>query len=168
MGGPEIGVKLGREVSGWIDERFAFWGRDSVTKHAALLDYVMPCWLTCRAGGEVEEPPASVRASLTDLCLANRVGIMPLIAGAPEQVRTVIRDTAKRQAHIRQLLRFAQEYNWLGVDVDYEFLPENERDAFSRFMAELGAAFHRRNKLVSVDLHPKVRPDDPWSSGARA
>ena len=163
-------TKLAREFSAWITEGHECWpgGLRSVQKNADKLDYVMPCLVSCVENGELKIDETDRTAELFAICRDNDLPMMPLAAGDPKVVADVMDSPAMRRAHIAALVDYVRDRGFLGLDVDYEFLPEELKDAFTAFMEELTTEFGKFDKLVSVDLHPKVRPDDPWSIGARA
>jgi spore germination protein YaaH len=48
------------------------------------------------------------------------------------------------------------EWRYDGIDVDYEDLEANDRDAYSTFLRELAAAVHAAGKILTSTVHPKV------------
>lgn len=161
-------TKTNREISGWINELYADAGLDTVMRNPRILDYVMPTWLLCDVNGGYTEKRNDISAQLLEYCAENNIGIMPLIAGEPDHVAEMLRDPDLSRKHIASLLDLAVENKWLGLDIDYEFLPGELCKSYTNFIRDLAGAFHRHDLLISVDLHPKTRPDDPWSVGARA
>lgn len=166
-------TKLAREFSAWIsgtiNEPFS-WSDSlqSVKDNADKLDYIMPCLLSCVADGELKIDETDRTAELFAICRENDLPMMPLTAGDPEVVAAVMDSAALRRSHTAALLDYVCDRGFIGLDVDYEFMPEELKDAFTEFMREVTTEFGKFDKLVSLDLHPKVRPDDPWSIGARA
>jgi spore germination protein len=163
-------TKLAREFSAWITEEHECWddGLRSVEGNADKLDYVMPCLLSYTADDDLKICETERTPAFLSLCREKGLPMMPLIAADPKVVSDMIDDPARRRAHIAALLDYVCDRQFIGVDVDYEFLPEEMKDGYTAFIGELAAEFDKAGKLVSIDLHPKVRPDDPWSIGARA
>lgn len=49
--------------------------------------------------------------------------------------------------------------NYGGVDVDFEFLPQNERENYVDFLSRLSERLHYENKILVVALPPKTSDD---------
>jgi spore germination protein YaaH len=77
------------------------------------------------------------------------------------RVGRTIREDASRARHIADLVALAETNGFDGINIDYEELGRDDREAFSRFIQELGAALHERGKILAVGLHPKTSEGDP-------
>jgi spore germination protein YaaH len=70
-----------------------------------------------------------------------------------------------RAVHIQELVSLAEGVD--GIDIDYERLSLDDREAFSTFIKELGETLHHRHKWLSVILQPRTaQTADNDSSGA--
>jgi hypothetical protein len=65
--------------------------------------------------------------------------------------RTDIRDK-----HIQNILYEVDTYGFDGIDIDYEGMSCNKKEAFESFIKILSGELHKRNKLLSVAVHPKT------------
>ena len=62
---------------------------------------------------------------------------------------------------IAQLLAVMAQKGYVGLDVDFEFLPANTRQAYVDFLAYLREALSPRGYFVTVALPPKTAADQP-------
>ena len=85
----------------------------------------------------------------------------------PLIVHQIVTSDALRKPHIAALVRLCQTYHCIGLDLDYENLNAVDRDAFSQFVTELGAALHASKLQLSVSLEAKVA-DNASGSGRAA
>lgn len=69
-----------------------------------------------------------------------------------------------RAAHLEALLQVAATAD--GIELDYENLRAQDRQALSRFVQELGQALHARGQRLAVVVQPKL--DDRIKDGAGA
>jgi spore germination protein YaaH len=70
-----------------------------------------------------------------------------------------------RAAHIRQLLTIAEGLD--GIEIDYERLGLEDRQAFSAFIKELAKELHKRRQWLSVVVQPRTAETaDNDTSGA--
>jgi spore germination protein YaaH len=79
-----------------------------------------------------------------------------------ERVATIIHDPNKRAAHIDAIVQLVVENGYDGIDIDYESLYEEDRDAFTAFIEKLAAALHQEGKLLSTTVHPKTGGGGTW------
>lgn len=74
-------------------------------------------------------------------------------------IHEMVHDTEARQNLIQNLLQIVAEKGYRGVDVDFEYILAEDRDAFTIFVAELTRGLNAENYVVSVALAPKTSAD---------
>ncbi|MGI5824262.1 MAG: glycosyl hydrolase family 18 protein [Bacillota bacterium] len=57
---------------------------------------------------------------------------------------------------IENLINTMQSKGYLGIDIDFEYIPLTDRDAFVRFVQNITEQMHRYGFTVNVDLAPKT------------
>jgi spore germination protein YaaH len=130
-----------------------------------LLTTAAPWWYApTRAGGVVlqhrghTDTGAEVVRELRDGGLT----VMPTIANHRngewnfEVVPELIADPAARRAHVRNLADLARRRDFDGIVIDYELLGAGDRDNFTAFLTELGAALHADGRRLAVALHAQA------------
>jgi spore germination protein YaaH len=102
-----------------------------------------------------------VDARVRDLARERGVAVMPLVVnpGFNQEVlhRFLASDAARGRA-VASLLELCRRNGWTGLQVDFENLSVNDRDAFTRFYRELATALHREGYRISVAV--VHRPDE--------
>ena len=79
-----------------------------------------------------------------------------------ETTSEIMRDYKLRQSLINQIVEYVKEYDLDGVNIDFEYMKQEDRDLFSRFMIELSPRIKELGKVVSIDVTaPDGSPD--WS-----
>lgn len=76
-------------------------------------------------------------------------------------VSAVLNEAAARQRLFDELLATMQTKGYLGVDVDFEYILPEDRQAFSAFVQELADLLHSQGLTVSVALAPKTYAEQP-------
>lgn len=71
-------------------------------------------------------------------------------------IHELVNDTLAKQTLIQNLLQILTEKSFQGVDVDFEFILAEDRDAFTTFVAELTRALNAEGYTCSVALAPKT------------
>ena len=72
---------------------------------------------------------------------------------------SLLKDELLQEQVINELIRISLEKGFGGIDVDFEFIPEENRDDYTTFVARLAAQAHQNNLTVSVALPPKTSAD---------
>src|SRR5512146_1961454 len=95
------------------------------------------------------------------LARAHRVRVMPLIANKPFDYRALhvllSHDEYTRRT-IDASAEICRRYHVDGIQIDFENLHINDRDAFTRFYRELGQALHKQGCRLSIAV--VHRPDE--------
>lgn len=162
---PNPAVKIG----GWM----VFRNPDSLedfARHATQIDDVMAEWVTCAPDGQavrVATITLAQRARAVLIAHNHRITLYGMVQNSGEdfeakRVEAFLYDPAKRQNHIAQLVRIAQEDRLAGLDLDYESLAARDRAPYSAFVQELATALHRAGKRLSVTVHPKEAEPGTW------
>ena len=79
-----------------------------------------------------------------------------------ETTYEIMNDYELRNKLINQIVSYVDEYNLDGVNIDFEYMKEEDKKMFSRFIIELTPRMKAVGKVVSVDVTaPDGSPD--WS-----
>lgn len=61
-----------------------------------------------------------------------------------------------RKKHIEIILNEIETYNFDGIDIDYEGMSCEKKEKFEEFIVLLSKELKKRNKILSVAVHPKT------------
>jgi spore germination protein YaaH len=154
----------GLRIAAWLGQGMTHGAFDSVAANADVLDVVSPYWYTLDARGRLigyltADDPAVVR-----FAHEHGLRLVPTIAtqGDAGSARAVLRSPARRREHIRAIVARLEIFGYDGIDIDYEGLASDDRERFSEFIRELGAALHAEGLLLSVTVYPKVHDGRTW------
>lgn len=147
-----------------------FWnlanGTNTVIGNEGAVNEVSPWMYGLGADGEItrQYPPeqtAEVAGHLERLRGAG-VPIVPSLANITdgswsyEPVARMLHDPQLFERHIAGIVELVKREDYAGIDIDYENLRSTDREAFTRFVTELGAALHAEGKTLSVALFAKT------------
>jgi spore germination protein YaaH len=155
--------KTGRIVAAWLPTSFDVdQARASFDANKDVLDEVSPFWYEARSDGTLQPELGARDRELVDAAHAANVLVIPTIHNVNDvdAVVPVLADTDLRASHIDAIVNEVETYNYDGIDIDYEVLPDSSRDAFSAFVGELAAALHNEGKLLTIAVHAKDSDDD--------
>lgn len=97
-------------------------------------------------------------------------GVLPILTLTPLGPdgmfnNTLITSIVQNQQHkdnlISQVIRTVEIKGYRGVDVDFEYILESDKDAFTAFAADMADALHAIGQQISVALAPKTSADQP-------
>lgn len=101
---------------------------------------------------------------------ANRFGLQKRMVITPldinerfnnQLVVMVLTDTGMREAFINNILQTMTEKGYQALDIDFEFIPGDFRDAYVAFVAEVRGRLVPQGYQVSVAVPPKTSADQP-------
>lgn len=76
-------------------------------------------------------------------------------------ISSVVQDESYKWNLIGQLLDTLQSKGFAGVDVDFEFIQRDDRDAFTAFVRDLAETLRPYGYTTSIALAPKTSADQP-------
>jgi spore germination protein len=140
---------------------------------AGALDEISADWLQSRTDGSVAAPrldtdfiaaakreDCRVFVTLTDYD-ENQHTFDPAISEA------ILESQASRRRHAETVAAWCREHDVAGVDVDWEAVKGKRRDAYSAFVEDLAEKLHADDRLIAVDVYPKLSEPGGWD-GPRA
>jgi spore germination protein YaaH len=140
---------------------------------AEAIDEVSVDWLQSRADGSVTAPrldegfiaeakrkDCRVFVTLTDYDETQHT-FDPTISAA------ILKTPETRRRHTEAVAAWCRRYDVAGVDVDWEAVEGARRDQYSAFVEELADRLHADDRLIAVDVYPKVKEPGGWD-GPRA
>ena len=140
----------------WDQERAVAVFKEQVT----TFDMISVFWYRLGDGSIVPYNDAEEDQSIITYAHNNDVKVLALIANLPEEgdwdaslVNNVIDTDENRTAHVRDIVALLDKKGFDGVNIDYEFLKNRQRDDFSAFIQELADALTLRGKILAVAIH---------------
>jgi spore germination protein YaaH len=126
------------------------------------LDIISPVWY------DLDDASGAVKSRKQDDYIewANAMGydLWPAITNSfdPEMTSALLHSIPNRTAFIDKMVTLYANNQFEGINIDFENIYKEDKDALSQFIAELTAAFHRKNMIVSMDV-TFAGGSDTWS-----
>ncbi|MGI6129317.1 MAG: glycosyl hydrolase family 18 protein [bacterium] len=135
--------------------------------HAGEVTAIIPFWFGITAqGGLVDQTNPEA------LAVARTYGI-PILAiihnfASPEfgpLIHHVLINPIIRRALVDNILAMMQQYRFAGVNIDFEFVPPEDRPCLTAFMTELAARLSPAGFLVTISVPAQLEdnPNHPFS-----
>lgn len=155
----------GRPISigfyvGWDDNSYP-----ELKRALPLLDWVVPDWLSLQGTDLALSTAVDDRALDYIHATKPNTAILPLIQNAANGewdgagLAKMLADPAARAERIGQIVAFIDKYNFQGVTVDFEEVPERAHADLKKFLSELRAAFAPHNYAIVLAV---PFDDDGW------
>lgn len=78
------------------------------------------------------------------------------------RVSYMLSDATRRNNHVKELVDLAVAKNYDGIDIDYENMNSSDKDLYSLFLEQLGAALRAKGKILTTAVYAKVG-DGTWN-----
>ncbi|HEX2173336.1 MAG TPA: glycosyl hydrolase family 18 protein [Dehalococcoidia bacterium] len=137
----------------------------SLQMAADTLDYVSPFYFSVDGQGNITGAPD---AKADQFLRTKGIKILPTFKNGAEHAafRPVLQDPVVRRRSIERIVQIVEENGYDGVNIDYEALSGEDRDALTAYHAELGAELRPRNKMITTAVGPKTSDSTSGWSGA--
>ncbi len=136
-------------------------GLDSLNKNAAQMSVLAPQCYWLDANGMVK---GQIPAAVQEVAQRENLPLMPLVIN-PGFDRTiasaVLRNPEAQERAITYLASLAEEHNFVGWQLDLEFIDPADKDLYTQFVRRLARHLHRDRRLLSVAVIPRFSDDYP-------
>jgi len=168
-----------RIMSGWLPYWTTAQSTQRVLANADLFNEVSPFWFSAVTSGSgltiTSQVDAATRASTGAQLEARGISVVPTITDGtrPGVMAAELRGAKSRSALVAQLVSLTNQPHVDGVDLDWENFAFRDghaswpttRPAWITFITSLGAALHKRHKILAVTTPPLYDAGQTVSSG---
>lgn len=110
--------------------------------------------------GNVADPPAG---EFNSLVRVTNVGVVVDQTSLAE----LLNDSTAQMNQINALVNTAVAGDFAGINLDYQGVPEGQKDVFSSFVSSLADALHAQNLTLAVTLATPQETGGQWSSAGQ-
>jgi spore germination protein len=136
----------------------------SLQANAQHIDIIAGHWLSVDACGNLRTRDDQ---TLKQFAQANGIRIFPsLLTLSGWLNHRLLTDETVRAHSIQQIVEYVVAENYDGFDLDIEAVDATDRDAYTAYVAALGAALHARGKPLALALAAKTRDVTTGWAGA--
>lgn len=126
---------------------------------ASNVNTIVPRWFFLEEGtGSLSN---HVDASLLSWAKQNHKKVWALLGNHsdPELTDDILTDPAKKSSVIKQLTAYVKSYGLSGINVDFENVSPQDREALTAFVTELDQSLRTVGGVVSIDVSPDLGTD---------
>lgn len=142
------------DVGGWIPDWDMVDGLESV-KVQNNLDYISPVWFKLTEEEKLVPNNYANGPGIMKEVQNKSIALIPTILQLnPLYLSNQLETDLSIQNHIKDILYWIDEYNYDGVDLDYEVIFLKDKKKFYKFLETLSKELHSRNKILAMSLLP--------------
>lgn len=146
---------------------------NDIKQHANKINILIPQSYAINSEGLVFE---AVEPNSFKLAKESHIKIMPLVTNAgfdAKKVDTFLKSPKAQQRAIKSLTELCKQHHFYGLEIDFEHVPEKDRNAFTQFYTNAAKALHAIHCKISVAIVPRryrippsailLKRDEYWS-----
>jgi spore germination protein YaaH len=147
-------------------------GIESLEEHVAQMTLVAPQSFAVDEEGAVA---GEVPAAVLEVAKRAQVAVMPLVVNPGfdrEAARGLLRNLRAQRRAVDNLARLAERYDFVGWQLDLEYIAPADKAYYTRFVQRVAARLHSEGRLLSIavvprfsDVYPDVNPRREFHSG---
>jgi len=156
--------KLQVKFFGWVTTSEG--SIESFNRNAAHFTWVSPTGSQVVASGDFI---GKVDQRVIDIAKRTNVSVVPLVANADfdrDLMHRILTDQAIKERTISSIVKFIVEGNFSGVNIDWENIPPEDRQALNSYMKDLADRLHGCGKLATIDVSGKTWDETTGWGGA--
>ncbi|MBA4336394.1 hypothetical protein C0416_01285 [bacterium] len=151
---------LAYNVSAWLpnwDTEEAF---SSFKNNTDVITTISPFWYNVAEDGTLILKKDAEEQRIIDLAKKEGVILIPTITNSfkAATVSPVLNDPEIKKKNIQIIVDKVLEKGYDGIDIDYEGLYSEDKDAFTAYMKDLSAALKKHKKKLTVAIQAKSFP----------
>ncbi|PFD43653.1 glycosyl transferase family 2, partial [Bacillus cereus] len=149
--------KQAKEVYGF----YVNWDENSTASLKENIDSLttlVPEWYHLKADLTIS---SEIKTEIVKLAEKNQVKIMPLLTNYTEEAsgpdgglihKLLNSPDGVKTKFINDLVKQVEKNQFSGINIDFEAIPEGDRENLTNFMKELTTVFHKHHLLVTQDV----------------
>lgn len=160
MSGEAFAATTPLSVAVWMPYWKKASGTPEMLMHLNSAKEISPFAYEVEDDGTIGDSMKLAALPWTDLiatATSKKIKIIPSILWIHgDAIHATLSATTSRKAHVDDILSMVSRNNFDGIDIDYENKKVETRYYFSRFIRELAAGLHEKNKILVCTIEPRT------------
>jgi cellulose synthase/poly-beta-1,6-N-acetylglucosamine synthase-like glycosyltransferase/spore germination protein YaaH/peptidoglycan/xylan/chitin deacetylase (PgdA/CDA1 family) len=147
-----LGIRAGFYVA-WDPQSYY-----SLERNISKLNLVIPEWFFLDEHADTLQ--VKIDRQALQLIREANVHIMPMLTNninklwRGDVVHRIINDPVKRERLIGDIVKYAKQYNFSGINIDFEELVETHNEVLTNFQKDLYKRLHENTLMLTQDVSP--------------
>ena len=126
----------------------------AVEKHWQNLDKVVPFWYTLKPDGKIENRYGGHQYELSSLTDDRKIDMLPLINNSQKNNMMLVNPEIRNKS-VNNIVKLIEKYDYKGINIDFEFIPEWTRNGYTSFIKLLSEKMPA-DKILTISVFPKI------------
>ncbi len=148
----------------WIPAWDMKEGVNSFKKDPKKFSAISPVWYSLKPDGSLTKS-LNHKTELVQIAKSNGVKVVPSIASFDFTIiKGMLQSSENYSRYISEVTAIANDPDVDGIDLDYESIEREDKDAFFKMLRDMSKMLKERNKTLSVTVLPKWGDNIRYSS----
>lgn len=161
----------------WIPYWQKTAGASTTLANLNALTQISPFAFELQADGSIKNALKIEEEPWTTLITASKkkkIAVYPTILSYPHNPTDqysqylLLAQRKRRIAHEQEIVALVKNYNFDGIDIDYEAKISDTKPYFSAFLTELSALLHKNNKKLICTIEARTPPESKFATTSTA
>ncbi|MFC1647623.1 glycosyl hydrolase family 18 protein [Patescibacteria group bacterium] len=147
-------------VSAWLPSWETEEAFQSFQNNADTINTISPFWYHLNEDGTLVPPKDGEDITLIEFAHENNIPIIPTISNSfnGDTVAAIVNDPEIKKQNIQIISDLIRKYNYDGIDIDYEGLHSEDKNAFTAYIRDLREELNHYNKKLTIAIQAKSYP----------
>jgi len=143
-------------TTGWIPDWDLKDGFETLKAQSNAFDSISPFWHLPQENGSLTDVSNSINPQILAYTKAKNIKIIPAIPLFDYKIlSSILSNPENLNRHINEILKRVDQYNYDGIDLDYESISLSDKKIYFEFLEKLASELHSRNKILVITILPK-------------
>ncbi len=143
-------------VTGWIPDWDIADGFNSVKNREGTFDGFSIFWLLPQEDGSLKEVKNNLNPEIISYAKSKKIELIATLPLFDSRVlNKILNNPESYRRHIDQILQKVDQYDYDGIDLDYESIYLFDKKLFFQFLTELAEKLHSKNKKLVFTVSTK-------------
>ncbi len=153
-------------VQGWLPTNSDIQdASEAFYNNRDLYEVISPFWFNAEADGTLSAKGGARDQNLIAQSHASGIKVLPTITNnfSLDKTNIILASPTSILHHIDVIMQEVMDNNYDGIDIDYENVAVDRKDAFTFFTNNLAHQLHENGKLLSITSQPKLNANYAWN-----
>lgn len=136
-------------ITGWMSDWGLVEGYNDLVKRISTFDGISPFWFLVLGNGSLSPIYSGINVDLMNLSFDRDFELIPSIPIFNSDLMSgILKSDGNLQRHINEIVSNVLQYNYDGIDLDYEDFALEDKDKFFYFLETLNGRLKEHNKKL--------------------
>lgn len=145
-------------VSAWLPSWDVEEAFQSFKNNSGTIDTISPFWYHLNENGNLDPTENAEDPAIIKFAKDNGIPIIPTISNSfdGEKVSGIINNPELKKENIQKIVVLVKTMNYDGIDIDYEGLKSEDKEAFTAYIRDLRGELNKYMKKLTIAIQAKT------------